>query len=950
MLIFPFFYLLWPPFCSLVQHSTDMGPPLSPSDEAHRYHKTPNSDRTMFSSGNGWPAMLSALVLLLCVTPATATTISRVNFGVIFEQAATVDTIYDFWTHTYQVVLPTVPAMQQHQVDCNSQESDLDQCKIMQQVVLPEEPAIQKNQVKCSDQDLYFQQCKVMQHGFETVGEVRRNYRKHILDSLTLAKSLMKVNTPVPHSRSRSKRSLLPFIGDFSHSLFGTATEKEMNQVREHVELLEKRSDRMNEAFSKFSDHLSSFIQVSNSRYENLEVGIMDNHQALGILANRQAALSASLRDDMKLSSLLTQEVYLAMSLKQGLQNFIEGIYSLLNHKLSPHFISFNDVQRTIKSINSKLASKHARLTARSLSARDFYDFDNFVWTFRNNSVFISVKFPLVTAFSVVDIFKTYSFPVPINSTASHCTQIVNLPTYIAFSRDHFYYAFPEAGMWKNNLLNAQERSLPLHPVSKANCITALFFKNKKQIKEMCDFRIRLDAVSPNIIHLNHGQYLVSNISQWFLTCPNGHSRVSGCTFCVFSVPCLCDVSADGMYFPPRLNHCKDDITTATMSHTVNLALFMHLYKEERIAHIDADTTFWDTPRTTDLPDIHIFSHNFSNLIADDKASNLSLKRVADAVKNDKHVFQTLSDPILDSLNLYGYDEPLSLTWILSVTDTAVLGVVVLVIIFIISKISAISRTLAAIQLAQAVQSYINVIPTEKSLSTENPFMCPPQPQYDYHLFGIIVIGLITMLFIAYKYMKRRIRHAFISLEITSGKDCVFIPLATVPYCPKFYHCQAGDNFSNFKVVGWLRPILVWCKGSFRATHLLDNSQLGIPQNVSVSVIQGLKLRKIFRGQFFAYIVAQHANHAFHMNICPLSCISCKASINVVENQATSDVENGANPQASAPRQLFIDWYTILSSIICADMSICCGHSTEFLVIICVWHKFRAVTTTWRVL
>ena len=98
-----------------------------------------------------------------------------------------------------------------------------------------------------------------------------------------------------------------------------------------------------------------------------------------------------------------------------------------------------------------------------------------------------------------------------------------------------------------------------------------------------------------------------------------------------------------------------------------------------------------------------------------------------------------------------GGDEPLSLTWILSVTDTAVLGVVVLVIIFIISKISAISRTLAAIQLAQAVQSYIDVIPTEKSLSTEKPLMCPPPPQYDYHLFGIIVIGLLTMLFIAYK-------------------------------------------------------------------------------------------------------------------------------------------------------------------------------------------------------
>ena len=861
----------------------------------------------MLSSGSSWPVVMSALVLLLCLTPATATTINRVNFGVIFEQAATVDTVYDFWTHTYQVVLPTVPAMQTHHINCDNQESDLDQCKIMQQVVLPEEPTLQQHKVKCSDQEIYHQQCKVMQHGFETVGRVRQNYRDHIIDSLQLARSLMKVNSPVPHSRSRSKRSLLPFIGDLSHSLFGTATEKEMSQVRQHVELLEKRSDRMNEAFSNFSDHLSSFIQVSNSRYENLEVGIMDNHQALGILANRQAALSASLRDDMKLSSLLTQEVYLAMSLKQGLQNFIEGIYSLLNHKLSPYLISFNDVQETIKSINSKLTSKHARLNARDLSARDFYDLDNFVWTFRNNSVFISVKFPLVTAFSVVDIFKTYSFPVPINATASHCTQIVNLPPYIAFSRDHLYYAFPEAGMWKNNILNVQERSLPLHPVSKPNCITALFFKNKKQIKELCDFRIRLNAVSPNIIHLNHGQYLVSNISQLFLTCPYGHSRIPGCTFCVFSVPCLCDISADGMYFPPRLNHCKDDITTATMSHTVNLALFMHLYKEERVAHIDAVTTFTDTPRTSDLPDIHLFSHNFSEIIADDKLSDLSLKRVADAVDNDKHVFQTLSDPILDSLNYYGDDEPLSLTWILSVTDTAVLGVVVLVIIFIISKISAISRTLAAIQLAQAVQSYIDIIPTEKTMSTENPFVCPPPPQYDYHLFAILVIGLLTMLFIAYKYVTRQIRHANISLEITSGKDCVFVPLAIVPYCPKFYHCQADDNFSNFKVVGWLRPILVWSKGSFKATHLLDNTQLGIPQSVNVSFTQGLKLRQIFKVQFYAYIVAQHANHAFHMNICPLSCNTCKASLNVVENQAEPDIENGAQPQASAPRGCFVD-------------------------------------------
>ena len=188
----------------------------------------------MLSSGSRWPVVMSALVLLLCLTPATATTISRVNFSVIFEQAATVDTVYDFWTHTYQVVLPTVPAMQTHHISCDNQKSDLDQCKIMQQVVLPEEPTLQQHQVKCSDQEIYHQQCKVMQHGFETVGRVRQNYRYHIIDSLQLARSLMKVNSPFPHnSRSRSKRSLSPSIGDLSHSLWLAKVDKK--RQRFHV-------------------------------------------------------------------------------------------------------------------------------------------------------------------------------------------------------------------------------------------------------------------------------------------------------------------------------------------------------------------------------------------------------------------------------------------------------------------------------------------------------------------------------------------------------------------------------------------------------------------------------------------------------------------------------------------------------------------------------------------
>ena len=80
MLILPIFYLFCAPFCSLVQLLTDMGPPVSPSDETYRYHKTPNTEGTKFSSGSGWLVISGALVIMLSsVLQATATTISRVK-------------------------------------------------------------------------------------------------------------------------------------------------------------------------------------------------------------------------------------------------------------------------------------------------------------------------------------------------------------------------------------------------------------------------------------------------------------------------------------------------------------------------------------------------------------------------------------------------------------------------------------------------------------------------------------------------------------------------------------------------------------------------------------------------------------------------------------------------------------------------------------------------------
>ena len=96
--------------------------------------------------------------------------------------------------------------------------------------------------------------------------------------------------------------------------------------------------------------------------------------------------------------------------------------------------------------------------------------------------------------------------------------------------------------------------------------------------------------------------------------CPTDQHRVSGCKFCIHEVTCLYGVATEEIYFPRRLAHCsnKDDITTTI--HQINLAMLLHFYD---ISHIHGDFLFPASP-IVPTPDITLFDHNFTRIIADD--------------------------------------------------------------------------------------------------------------------------------------------------------------------------------------------------------------------------------------------------------------------------------------------------------------------------------------------
>ena len=733
--------------------------------------------------------------------------------------------------------------------------------------------------------------CLYIQHALHDVARLRSRNNQRLLLALRLAQEVMPSHHHSPdHTvKSRSKRAPFGFIGSISRSLFGTATEKEIKQISNHIKALEQRNIHLGEAMSTFSEDLSSFMTVSNEKISNLQLGIEDNHDAIMSIARGMREVSSSLQHNLQFTVLIAKELYLAMNLQESLQEFLHGVHGLLHHKLSPYLLPYSDVKDTISSIQNRLAQAHSQLYIKPMSAKEIYSMSNFLWTFKKNSIFITLKFPLVSSVSDLKLYQVFSLPVPFNESSKHSTQLLDLPEYIAFTRDSNHYTFPTKDMWHKGIINAQEHDLPLYPVSKQSCVTSLYFDNKQSVLDLCNFRVQLGTVEPTIQHLNTGQYVLSNVSHYYLRCPSGMSQKQGCNFCILAVPCLCDISTELAYFPPRLNECIDNSSVPTAAHPVNLAVLLHFFDDNQLGHIKGDTTF-NTWTSVTTPEINIYKHKFDEFIAADKSHDLSLKKVADAVRKDKIVFQTLAEPILHKFPEISDDDSMPLMSILTVSDTVITVVLGVVLAYVCVKLHMVIKIIVALKAVPTSSGqFINIFST--STTTVSPVIIVKEKD-DTVLYAILALSLLTLAAIFYKYFTRISRKAVLALEITDVKSCVMIPLALLPYCPKFLHVQSSANISNLHLTGWIRPRLTYQADGFTLTNLVDNSILPIPSEVTISPIMALKLRFILKSKPFVYIVAMHGSHAFHMRVCPPQCTQCNITMNCTENLAEIETDN----------------------------------------------------------
>jgi len=137
-----------------------------------------------------------------------------------------------------------------------------------------------------------------------------------------------------------------------------------------------------------------------------------------------------------------------------------------------------------------------------------------------------------------------------------------------------------------------------------------------------------LDSIKPGIIEVFDNSLLIYKTNTLKFNCQNKHKIVKGCHFCLIHLPCLCSASTDSLFIPKKIEQCKNSTNSITVIHPVNIILIQNFFAPETYNSILGDTVF-QSPIDINIPDIHIYNHSFSNILAQDKQLHLSLKRVA---------------------------------------------------------------------------------------------------------------------------------------------------------------------------------------------------------------------------------------------------------------------------------------------------------------------------------
>ncbi|KAL4231903.1 hypothetical protein ACF0H5_009479 [Mactra antiquata] len=218
------------------------------------------------------------------------------------------------------------------------------------------------------------------------------------------------------------------------------------------------------------------------------------------------------------------EQLEAASTFAEQLLEFKMGVMDLVNGKLSPLLVPTSIMSSTLADIQNIMLTKYNGFQLSVSSIND------------GSSLFVTIKLPVSYMRVPLILYSVLSVPVPINSTSTHGTQILDLPKLFLMSDDHQYYSYfneIDLSMCDGNYVMSCSLGIALVLVTSSSCVLSIFANEKDQVKSLCDFRFVQNVIKPSVVEVSYNQVLLYKTNYISMECTHQHKVIAGCDFLI---------------------------------------------------------------------------------------------------------------------------------------------------------------------------------------------------------------------------------------------------------------------------------------------------------------------------------------------------------------------------------------------------------------------------------
>lgn len=406
----------------------------------------------------------------------------------------------------------------------------------------------------------------------------------------------------------RAKRGLFNIFGNVLQFLTGTATEKDINAVKQSIHKVSQSQEIL-------SHVVEDAITVLNITREATVENRNTLQSIITAVDNLDDKLSLAINElDVKILKVDNfMQIYLHLDfMVQELREIVLKGSILYDHlqiqlnalslsHLTPSVIQPFRLAEILRGIENNLPPLLKLPFDIETNIWQYYQYTSCSGVVDDDKIIVILKLPLLHEYEQFQIYKTINLPLPMaNSSLFEQTDThVNLITYqlegfgLAINKERTRYAT----LNEHELMSCSDRNINFCHIQSAvytvglstDCILHLFLQNQVEIAKYCNKQVITGQKLPKAMYINHGMWVLINTRslRFALTCPEssfeGQAIKTSPPFDVVKLPQSCSASGDfvnlNAYYQDESNLIIQDDMLSILRNTMNTSS-INMWKE----------------------------------------------------------------------------------------------------------------------------------------------------------------------------------------------------------------------------------------------------------------------------------------------------------------------------------------------------------------------------------